>query len=147
MLRGFSCSLAEMPDTAMTAAAIACFASPTPDNPTATTTLRGLRTLRVKETDRLAALQTELSKLGATVEIFQDGDDEGLKITPPPPSALGPAPSPLFFDTYNDHRMAMALALIGLRRPNVFIRNPACVAKTYPTFWQDLARLYEPRTK
>jgi 3-phosphoshikimate 1-carboxyvinyltransferase len=39
--------------------------------------------------------------------------------------------------------MAMALALIGLRRPNVFIRNPACVAKTYPTFWQDLARLYQ----
>lgn len=142
--------LSDMPDTAMTAAAIACFASPphpTPDNPTATTTLRGLRTLRVKETDRLAALQTELSKLGAKVEIFQDGDDEGLRITPPPPSALGPAPSPLFFDTYNDHRMAMALALIGLRRPNVFIRNPACVAKTYPTFWQDLARLYEPRTQ
>ena len=45
-------------------------------------------------------------------------------------------------DTYDDHRMAMSLALIGLRRPNVYINNPACVRKTYPTFWRDLAKLY-----
>jgi 3-phosphoshikimate 1-carboxyvinyltransferase len=140
-------NLSDMPDTAMTAAVLACFGSPTPDNPTATTMLRGLRTLRVKETDRLAALQTELTKLGAHVEILQDGRDESLRITPPPrPPSPHPAPSTqhpaLFFDTYHDHRMAMALALIGLRVPNVYIRNPACVAKTYATFWRDLAKLY-----
>ncbi len=146
-LAGIDYSLADMPDTAMTAAVLACFASPTTDSPAATSMLRGLRTLRVKETDRLAALQTELNKFGATVEIFEEtlgGQlDEGLRITPPslpiPPSPL----PPIFFDTYHDHRMAMSLALIGLRRPNVFIRDPKCVAKTYPTFWKDLAKLYQ----
>ncbi|MFN7021319.1 MAG: 3-phosphoshikimate 1-carboxyvinyltransferase [Phycisphaerales bacterium] len=132
-LRAIDADLSDMPDTAMTAAVLACFAE-------GTTTLRGLRTLRVKETDRLAALQTELAKLGATVEIFKHGDDEGLRISPP--SALGPRPSSLAFSTYNDHRMAMALALVGLRTPGVMIQNPACVAKTYPTFWRDLAKLY-----
>ncbi len=130
--------LSDMPDTAMTAAALCCFAEPTPDNPSATCTLRGLRTLRVKETDRLAALQTELTKLGAKVEIIHDGDDEGLRITPP---AHGSARPPAF-DTYNDHRMAMSLALIGLRVPGVRINNPGCVAKTYPGFWRDLASLF-----
>jgi 3-phosphoshikimate 1-carboxyvinyltransferase len=134
--------LADMPDTAMTAAVLCCFAEPTLENPTATSTLRGLRTLRVKETDRLAALQAELSKLGARVEIFRDGDDEGLRITPPPPGCLDPSmPRCLLFSTYNDHRMAMALALIGLRIPGVQIQNPGCVAKTYPGFWNDFARL------
>ncbi len=144
--------LCDMPDTAMTAAVLACFASPTADNPTATSTLRGLRTLRVKETDRLEALRVELTKFGASVEIFQDGDDEGLRITPPVHALAGKPPvspdapeaseAPIYFDTYHDHRMAMSLALIGLRRPNVFIRGPKCVAKTYPTFWRDLAKLY-----
>ncbi len=154
--------LSDMPDTAMTAAAVACFARPTPGNPTATSTIRGLKTLRVKETDRLSALQTELSKIGATVEIFEEGNDEGLRVTPPHlPAAsdlsigsvgmagsagsLANALPAVHFDTYSDHRMAMALALIGLRRPNVFIRNPACVAKTYPGFWRDLAGLYARR--
>lgn len=143
--------LEQMPDTAMTAAAVACFASPTPENPTATTTLRGLKTLRVKETDRLAALQTELSKLGAQVEIITARDDEALQITPPPDLAVSPLclpesvapPAPIEFDTYDDHRMAMSLALIGLRRGNIIIRDPACVRKTYPTFWRDLAKLYQ----
>ncbi len=145
-LRPLDFNLANMPDTAMTAAVIACFASPTDENPTATTTLRGLRTLRVKETDRLAALQTELTKLGTLVEIFQDGDDEGMRITPPnwihQGTSVGTPMPPVVFDTYNDHRMAMALALFGLRLPGIKIRNPACVAKTYPTFWRDFAKLY-----
>jgi 3-phosphoshikimate 1-carboxyvinyltransferase len=46
------------------------------------------------------------------------------------------------FDTFDDHRMAMSLALVGLRRPNVFIRDPGCVAKTYPGYFADLAKLY-----
>jgi 3-phosphoshikimate 1-carboxyvinyltransferase len=48
----------------------------------------------------------------------------------------------VIFHTYDDHRMAMSLALIGLRRPNVLVHDPACVRKTYPTFWRDLTRLY-----
>lgn len=136
-LRAIDADLSDMPDTAMTAAVLACFAE-------GTTTLRGLRTLRVKETDRLAALKTELTKLGATVEIFAHGRDEGLRITPPLPlpSAPGPRPSPVSLATYNDHRMAMAFALVGLRTPGVVIQNPVCVAKTYPTFWRELAGIY-----
>lgn len=146
-LNPIDADLSDMPDTAMTAAVLCCFAGPTPDNPSATSTLRGLRTLRVKETDRLAALQTELTRFDARVEIVREGDDEGLRITPPPSPSSGSratgAVSTVTFDTYNDHRMAMALALIGLRVPGVRINNPACVAKTYPGYWKDLAALYD----
>jgi len=144
-LRGLDFDLANMPDTAMTAAVLAAFAS-------GPTTLRGLRTLRVKETDRLAALQTELTKLGHHIEILRstqpNGEggllllpDESLRITPSP-AALN-ITTPVAFDTYDDHRMAMALALVGLRRPNVIINDPACVRKTYPTFWLHLRTLYK----
>lgn len=133
-IRGLDFDLANMPDTAMTAAVLAAFA----DRPT---TLRGLRTLRVKETDRLAALQTELTKLGNHIEILPDGPDEALRITPNPDAATNS--TPVAFDTYDDHRMAMALALVGLRRPNVIINDPACVRKTYPTFWSHLRTLYK----
>ena len=142
-VKGIEADLANMPDAAMTAAAVACFA-------TGTTELRGLRTLRVKETDRLAAMETELSKLGVRVEIEsytnKDGvKDELIRITPPAGGGgidCSSAAPRVVFDTYDDHRMAMSLAIIGLRRPNVVIRDPACVAKTYPTFWNDWARLY-----
>jgi 3-phosphoshikimate 1-carboxyvinyltransferase len=147
--------LARMPDTAMTAAVLACFASPTPTNPRATSTLRGLRTLRVKETDRLHALQTELTKLGCEVDILTTARDEALRISPAPDllasplcSAARPSPAAnrlpaVTFDTYDDHRMAMSLALIGLRaQREVIINDPACVRKTYPGFWADLRRLY-----
>ena len=50
---------------------------------------------------------------------------------------------PVVIETYNDHRMAMAFALLGLVRPGIAIRNPACVAKSYPTFWKDFAKLYQ----
>lgn len=135
-LRGIDADLSNMPDTAMTLAAVACFA----EGPS---TLRGLRTLRVKETDRIEALRTELARVGATVEVLSEAHDEGLRITPPPGGVdTRPSAPPVMFDTYDDHRMAMAMALIGLRRPNTSIRDPRCVSKTYPTFWADLARLY-----
>lgn len=126
--------LSTMPDTAMTLAAVACFAP-------GISLLRGLRTLRVKETDRIEALRNELTKLGVKVECPVMGDPDVMSITP----ARGDmtlSSSRVEFETYDDHRMAMSLAVIGLRRPNVFIKDPACVAKTYPTFWQDLARVY-----
>jgi len=134
-LRPTTCDLASMPDTAMTLAAAACFAR-------GTTTITGLETLKVKETDRLAATQTELRKIGVQVS----ATDDSLTISPPlsliEPSGPDGPPSLATFDTYNDHRMAMSLALIGLRRGHVAIRDPLCVAKTYPTFWRDLARVY-----
>lgn len=133
-LRGVDADLSGMPDGAMTIAAAACVAR-------GPTRLRGLRTLRDKETDRLEALRTELTRFGAMVRIERDGSDESLHIDPPAATA---APAAAEFDTYHDHRMAMSLALLGLARPGVRIRNPACVAKTYPGFWSDLARLYAP---
>lgn len=129
------------PDAAMTAAVIACFAS-------GPSTLTGLRTLRVKETDRIQALVNELGKVGVKVEPFayveKGGQaDEGIRITPPVGGIdCSPNVPMVEFETYDDHRMAMSLALIGLRRPNVIIRDPACVRKTYPTFWRDLAKVY-----
>jgi 3-phosphoshikimate 1-carboxyvinyltransferase len=122
-LRGVDVDMNAISDTVMTLGAVACFA----EGPT---TIRNVGHIRHKETDRISALATELRKVGAGVEEFADG----LRITSAP--LRGAA-----IDTYNDHRMAMSLALVGLRVPGVVIRNPGCVAKTYPGFWQDLARL------
>ena len=128
----------------MTAAVAACFAE-------GRSMLWGLRTLRVKETDRIKALETELAKIGVTItseratspEGGSSADDEFLVIsTPEGGIERNPDVPRVEFDTYDDHRMAMCLALIGLRRPNTYIKNPACVAKTYPGFWRDFARLY-----
>jgi 3-phosphoshikimate 1-carboxyvinyltransferase len=122
-LRGVEVDMNAISDTVMTLAAVACFAE-------GVTTIRNVAHIRHKETDRLAALATEVRKLGAEVEEFEDG----LSITPGPLHGAA-------IDTYNDHRMAMSLALVGLRIPGVIIRDPACVAKTYPEFFQDLERL------
>jgi 3-phosphoshikimate 1-carboxyvinyltransferase len=86
--------------------------------------------VRHKETDRLAALTTELRKLGAQVEERNDG----LTIIPTEQRAAA-------INTYRDHRMAMSFALAGLRIPGVRINDPRCVEKTYPNFFQDLAKL------
>jgi 3-phosphoshikimate 1-carboxyvinyltransferase len=86
--------------------------------------------IRHKETDRIAAVATELRKLGAEVEEFPDG----LRIIPRPLTGCA-------VDTYDDHRMAMSLALVGLKVPGVVINDPGCVAKTYPGFWDDFAKL------
>lgn len=122
-LHGVDVDMNDISDTVMTLGAVACFA----DGPT---TIRNIGHIRHKETDRIAALATELRKLGAEVEERTDG----LTITPRPLTGCA-------VDTYNDHRMAMSLALIGLKVPGVVIRNPGCVAKTYPGFWQDLEAL------
>ena len=126
-LRGVDVDMNDISDTVMTLAAVACFA----EGPT---TIRNVAHIRHKETDRIAAVATELRKLGAEVDEFPDG----LGITPP---TNGRALTGCAVDTYNDHRMAMSLALVGLKVPGVVIRNPGCVAKTYPGFWQDLEKL------
>lgn len=129
-----SVDLSSMPDAAMTLAAVACFAE-------GNSLLSGLRTLRVKETDRIEALTRELAKIGVTARC-PAGNADALEILPPPGGVA--TSGEVEFDTYDDHRMAMSLALIGLRRRGVVIRNPGCVAKTYPEFWRELARILTP---
>jgi 3-phosphoshikimate 1-carboxyvinyltransferase len=129
--------MSNMPDAAMTLAACCAFAG-------GTSILRGVRTLRVKECDRIAALETELGKIGVGVSCDINADSDTMTISPPAGGVpTGPGAGAVVFETYDDHRMAMALALVGLRRPNVSVANPRCVEKTYPGFWADLARLYE----
>ncbi len=135
-LRGIEADLSSMPDAAMTLAAVACFA-------TGPTTMRGLRTLRVKETDRIEAMRAELAKLGVEARPFEESGDEGLEIFPPEEGLDCRLYAPSAeIETYDDHRMAMSMAIPGLRRPVMRVRDPGCVAKTYPTFWRDWARLY-----
>ncbi|TVQ61464.1 MAG: 3-phosphoshikimate 1-carboxyvinyltransferase [Phycisphaerales bacterium] len=130
--------LSDMPDAAMTLAVVASFAK-------GRSILRGLSTLRIKETDRIAALQAELAKIGVQIETPVMGDTSAITITPPDRGVdCSPNCPPVRFDTYDDHRMAMSLALVSLRRPNVFINDPACVAKTYPSFWQEFGRVLIP---
>jgi 3-phosphoshikimate 1-carboxyvinyltransferase len=134
-LGGVMADMADMPDAAMTLAVVASFAS-------GMSILRGLRTLRVKESDRIHAMQTELGKIGVKIDSPVAGDAGAMTITPPRGGVdCSPSAPPVYFDTYDDHRIAMALSLVSLRRPNVFIRHPQCVGKTYATYWRDFARL------
>lgn len=123
-LNGIDIDLASMPDMAQTLAVVALFAE-------GRTAIRGLHTLRVKETDRVHALSVELGKLGALVEI--SGND--LLITPPT------SPNPARINTYDDHRMAMSFALAGTCIPEVTILDAECVNKTYPDYFDDLRKL------
>ena len=129
--------MSDMPDAAVTLAVVAAFA-------TGTSVIRGVRTLRVKETDRIEALRVELAKLGVTLETDVNGDPGAITINPPAGGIDCSADAPpVTFETYDDHRMAMALSLAGLRRPNVLIADPGCVRKTYPTYFRELARVIE----
>jgi 3-phosphoshikimate 1-carboxyvinyltransferase len=122
-LRGVDVDMNAISDTVMTLAVVALFAD-------GITRIRDVGHIRHKETDRLAALATELRKLGADVTEQNDG----LTIVPPPPGRTTPAR----IATYDDHRMAMAFAVAGLKANGITIENPGCVAKTYPGFWSDL---------
>ncbi|MFI5380844.1 MAG: 3-phosphoshikimate 1-carboxyvinyltransferase [Tepidisphaerales bacterium] len=123
-LEGIDIDLRDMPDTAQTLAVVALFAG-------GPTTIRGLHTLRVKETDRIAALAAELAKLGADVDV----EDDTLSIQPPEKFKAAS------IATYDDHRMAMSFALAGTKVSGVTIQNAECVNKTYPGFFDDLARV------
>lgn len=126
-LRGALLDMNAISDTVQTLAAVALFA----DGPTEVT---GVAHNRHKETDRIADLATELRRLGAAVEEKPDG----LVITPGPLHAAT-------VETYDDHRMAMSLALVGLRQSGVRISNPGCTAKTYPKYFEDLAAVVAVR--
>jgi len=122
-LRGGDFDFNAISDTAQTLAAIAPFA----DGPV---TIRGVAHNRVKETDRISAVSTELRKLGQVVEEFEDG----MTIHPRPVT-------PAEIETYDDHRMAMSFAVTGLKASGVSILNPECVAKTFPSYFDRLADL------
>ena len=114
-----------IPDAAMTLAILALFAD-------GTTTLRNIASWRVKETDRITAMATELRKVGAVVE---EGADY-IKITPPAqltPNAV--------IDTYDDHRMAMCFSLVSLGGVPITINDPKCVAKTFPNYFEEFAKI------
>ena len=121
-LRGIDADFNHIPDAAMTIAMLALFAD-------GATTIRNIASWRVKETDRIAAMATELRKVGATVE---EGNDY-LKILPPPASGLTPHAQ---IDTYDDHRMAMCFSLAALGGVPVTINDPNCVAKTFPDYFR-----------
>ena len=122
-LRAIDADLADISDTAQTLAAVAVFAQ-------GTTRVRGVGFIRAKESDRIGDLVTELRRAGIDASAHEDGF-----------SVVGGAPAPARFRTYDDHRMAMSLALIGLRAPGIEIEDPGCVAKTYPGFFADLELL------
>jgi 3-phosphoshikimate 1-carboxyvinyltransferase len=122
-LDGIDVAMNGMPDMVATLAALAPFAS-TP------TRIRNVAFIRHHESDRLLAIATELRRLNVTVREF----DDGLEIQPAAPRAAA-------IETYDDHRIAMAFAVIGLRLAGMRIKNPGCVSKTYPKFFDDLSAL------
>ncbi len=127
-LKAFDLDLNHIPDAAMTLAVAALFA----DGPCV---LRNIASWRVKETDRIAAMATELRKLGATVE---EGADS-LRVTPPARLTAHAA-----IDTYDDHRMAMCFSLAALGGVPVRINDPQCVAKTFPDYFTRFGRIAAP---
>ena len=122
-LTGIDVDMNAISDTVQTLTAVALFAK-------GTTRIRGVEHNRHKETDRIGDLATELRKFGAKVTEFEDG----LEIQPAPLRGAT-------IDTYDDHRMAMSLALVGLQVDDVVIRDPGCTHKTYPGFFDDLQEL------
>jgi 3-phosphoshikimate 1-carboxyvinyltransferase len=120
---------AQMQDAVPTLAVLAAF-NATPVRFT------GIANLRVKECDRTAALATELGRIRPGLAI-EEGDDLVVQGDP----ALPSPPAPVRLRTYEDHRMAMSLALLGLKLDGVVIDDPDCVAKTYPAYWEALASL------
>ncbi len=123
VLGGIEADMADISDTAQTLAAIAPFA-------TGPVTISGIAHVRGKETDRVAAMATELRRLGQRV----DERPDGLTIHPAPVQ-------PAEIETYDDHRMAMSFAVTGLRAHGVRIKDPGCVSKTFPDFWERFARM------
>jgi len=122
-LRGIDIDMSDISDTAQSLAVVAPFA----DGPVRIT---GIDFIRRKETDRIAAVVTELRRLG----IEATEDEDGFTVQPGTPTAG-------VVDTYNDHRMAMSFAILGLVIPGITIDNPSCVNKTFPDFFDVLAGL------
>ena len=118
-LKSIDIDMSKWPDMVPTLAAVAVFAD-------GVTRIKNVHHLRIKETDRLSAVANELKKLGVNVKEFEDGlEIEGKRDL-----------TPELIDTYDDHRIAMSFAVIGLRCKGLYIKDPACVRKSFPNFWQ-----------
>lgn len=123
-LKAVDLDMNHIPDAAMTIATTALFAQ-------GTTTLRNIYNWRIKETDRLAAMATELRKVGAIVD---EGHDY-ISVTPPV------APNTADIDTYNDHRMAMCFSMLAFADCGITINDPDCTSKTFPNYFEQFAAL------
>jgi len=123
-LRGIDVDMNDTPDVVQTLASVAAFAE-------GKTRIRNVRNLRYKETDRITAIVNELKKVGVEATEFEDG----IEIIPSPPHSAD-------ISTYNDHRMAISFSLLGLRTKGIRIKNPECVEKTFPDFFERLEKLY-----
>ena len=121
-LNGVDIDANAIPDAAMTLATVALFAE-------GKTTIRNIYNWRVKETDRLSAMATELQKLGADVEEGRD------YLTVNPPGKINYAE----IDTYDDHRIAMCFSMVAVAGHNIVINDPKCTHKTFPTYFETLA--------
>ncbi len=128
-LRGIEVDMNMMPDCVPTLAVLACFA-------VGPTTISNVAHLEHKETNRLKALASELQKIGAKVELYEDG----LTIHPQPLHGAE-------IETYNDHRIAMSFAVAGLKVEGISIKNPSCVSKSFPSFWDEFAKLESSNKK
>jgi 3-phosphoshikimate 1-carboxyvinyltransferase len=122
-LHGVTVDFSQISDTAQTAAAVAVFAE-------GQTTISGIGFIRKKETNRVAAVVSELRRLG----IDATEDEDGFTVIPG-------STHPATIETYDDHRMAMSMALIGYANLGVSISNPNCVRKTFPTYFEEMERL------
>jgi 3-phosphoshikimate 1-carboxyvinyltransferase len=122
-LKGITCDMTQLPDSAQTLAVIAASAS-------GRTFINGLSTLRIKETDRLLALKTELSHCGISSQI----NDDSIEV-------IGGTPHHAEIKTYEDHRMAMSFALLGALPSGISIHEPQVVTKSFPDFWHRLRNL------
>jgi 3-phosphoshikimate 1-carboxyvinyltransferase len=127
-LKSIETDMTLMPDTAQTLAVIAACAS-------GTTRITGLSTLKHKETDRLVAMKTELEKIGIRCHVT----DDSIEIDGTPDTSAMAQGEP--FDTYDDHRMAMSLAVLACRVDGLKIREPEVVTKSFPNFWDTFAEL------
>jgi len=122
-LHGVDVDMGDMSDVVQTLAAVAVFA-------VGKTRVRNVKNMRIKETDRIAAVVNELRRMGIVAVEYEDGFE--IEPSEPLPSAI---------ETYDDHRMAMSFALIGLRASGIVIKNPECVSKTFPNYFQRLEEL------
>ena len=125
----FVCNMVNQPDLAQTMVVTCCMLGKH-------FRISGLQTLRIKETDRIAALQNELGKLGYKIGV--EGDDTMFWNGEKSPHMMGA--DDIAIDTYEDHRMAMAFAPVALKRDSITINNPDVVSKSYPSFWEDMKK-------